>query len=229
VKELSKLEKVALSIGLLDTLLSPEAYGLGDQDPAKDASDFLTVVAEVKEQIRQLSEPIGESFRLSLMTTLIRAEIVVNSSIDEVAFRDLSPKEARDVYRKGFGQAAQVIDADFAWYQARLFALAALDPGHLKQTGDATAAEWWRPPAADKPEQYPYGPLAGIKTELGKSLGGDGGRNDRTLEQKGRSGALWIERRGRYEFHVWFRNQREFAAAKRELLALRLIFDDSKS
>jgi hypothetical protein len=73
-------------------------------------------------------------------------------------------------------------------------------------------AGWYHHHHEDRPDQYPAGEIQGTKSELSLYLGA-ARANDRTLEQKARSGAVWVKRYHRTSFGVWFPTQDAFARA----------------
>jgi hypothetical protein len=83
---------------------------------------------------------------------------------------------------------------------------------------DESEASWHHAPSDQKPVQYAHGPLVGTKKDLGVWLGGTPGPNVRTLEQKAEAGTVWVIRRTRTCFEVWFRNQGTYATANQERL-----------
>ncbi len=62
--------------------------------------------------------------------------------------------------------------------------------------------------------------LTGTKKDLGICLGGKGGRNERTLENKAKAGSVWVRRHHRQKFEVFFRTQHAYATANAKMLGL---------
>ena len=92
--------------------------------------------------------------------------------------------------------------------------------GVPRAAGNGDGADWYYPKAASPPTTNAYGPLLGTKKNLGICLGGRGGRNDRTLERKGRTGYVWVCRCSRQSFAVYFRTQKDWDRAKARALSL---------
>ncbi len=91
------------------------------------------------------------------------------------------------------------------------------DGNTAKETGKKEAA-WYYDDGEDRPVTHDKGPLYGTKKDLGIALGGPGGRNDRTLESKAKSGVVWVRRLTGKNWEVWFKLQSQYAAANAKML-----------
>jgi hypothetical protein len=75
------------------------------------------------------------------------------------------------------------------------------------------ASAWYHRPDEDPPRDiYHFGEIEGTKQELALCLGASK-PNDRTLNQKARTGSVWVKRYHRTSFGVWFKTHDAYARA----------------
>ena len=78
------------------------------------------------------------------------------------------------------------------------------------------ASDWCHGSDEEKPAEYKFGPLEGMKQDLAKATL-HGQKDERGLKSAARAGRLWIRRIGRYAFQVWFRDEKQFERASKLL------------
>jgi hypothetical protein len=78
----------------------------------------------------------------------------------------------------------------------------------------AATATWYHGPDVEKPDGFDFGPLTEAAKILNEWIGGSADRKALFLHAQGRHGRVWIVKRDRYTYQVWFRTQREMDAAK---------------
>jgi hypothetical protein len=82
------------------------------------------------------------------------------------------------------------------------------------QQKPAATAKWYHSPDEPKQDGFDFGPLTGAAKDLNEWIGGKPDRNYRHLKAKGRHGKLWIVKRDRFTYEVYFRLSGELDAAK---------------
>lgn len=76
-------------------------------------------------------------------------------------------------------------------------------------------ADWYYSIDDLRPDHFQFGPLPGTQKELNEWVGGPADRNASHLHAKGRRGRIWIVKRDRTTYEVWFQSQAEIDAARK--------------
>jgi hypothetical protein len=75
---------------------------------------------------------------------------------------------------------------------------------------------WWHTQTEQRPAEYKYGPTTGTKAELSHWLGEKKTKTPRRLEQKARSGLVWVIRNAETSWEMWFKDEVIFDAVTRK-------------
>jgi len=82
------------------------------------------------------------------------------------------------------------------------------------QQQPAVTATWYHAPGVQKADGFDFGPLTGAQKDLTEWIGGPPDHRALFLHSQGRQGRVWIIKRGRYTYEVYFRTPGEVVAAK---------------
>ena len=82
-------------------------------------------------------------------------------------------------------------------------------------------SKWYHAQDEPIPPRFYYGPLLGTMKDLDHAVGGKGA-NGRQIKGKNERGTLWVVRRQRTTYQVWFTSQPDFDAAHRRLEAIKV-------
>jgi hypothetical protein len=75
---------------------------------------------------------------------------------------------------------------------------------------------WWHDPSELRPKEYQHGPMIGMKKDICQWLGEKATRTPRRLEQKARSGQVFVIRHTERSWEVWFKDERVWEQADRK-------------
>jgi hypothetical protein len=75
--------------------------------------------------------------------------------------------------------------------------------------------KWWHDPSDSRPAEYKHGPIFGMKKEMCQWLGEKATRTPRRLEQKAKSGLVFVIRHTETSWEVWFKDGRAWELADR--------------
>ena len=73
-----------------------------------------------------------------------------------------------------------------------------------------TRKSWFHDPDEARPGRFHFGPLKGQKRELAKLLGY---RDERSFETLARGKGIWVAKRSRFEYEIYFVDERRFTSA----------------